>query len=310
MSRITSLPAGTAHHASYFVTVLACVLFAMPASAAVLYSEPRQIDVTQNQTFEVSYFLDTQEDDINAIEGTLIFPTDLLELKEIRDGNSIINFWVERPTVSQTPITFAGIIPGGYRFPKGLVLSFVFASKGNGTGAIHLEKARTLKNDGLGTEASLTLAFSSVTVSDFPKLPTPAAIPIIDTDVPESFRPELARESSIFDGKWFLSFATQDKGTGISHYEVQETYAWGNGSWVKASSPYVLVGQNPSLPIRVKAIDRAGNERLETVVAIPHVRTAFENVFMLGIIIFGAVLFLIWNRHALRSLPKKKYKND
>lgn len=293
-------------HVTRFITIIACALFAMPVSAAVLFSEPRQVDVAPNQTFEVSYFIDTQEDDINAIEATLVFPTDLLELKEIRDGNSIINFWVDRPAISQSPMTFAGIIPGGYRFPKGLVLSFVFVSKGNGTGAIHLEQARTLKNDGLGTEAPLTLAFSSVTVSETPKTPTPVATPITDTDIPESFRPELSRDASIFDGKWFLSFATQDKGTGIDYYEVQESHAWGYGSWVKTPSPYVLIGQNPSLPIRVKAVDRAGNERIETVVAVPHVRTVFENMLMLGIIMLVAVLLLIRNWHTLRSLSKKK----
>jgi hypothetical protein len=280
-------------HATRSIGIIACALFAMPASAASLYSEPRQIEVAPNQTFEVSLFLDTQDDDINAVEGTVEFPADLLELKEIRDGNSIINFWVERPTVSQTSVAFSGIIPGGYRFPKGLVLSLVFAAKGNGSGIIHVEKARTLRNDGQGTEAPLSVAFSSFTVSEAPEFPAPAVAPILDTDIPESFRPELSRDPSIFDGKWFLSFATQDKGTGIERYEVQESYAWGRGSWVKASSPHVLIGQNPALPIRVKAIDRAGNERIESAIAVPHVRTAFENDLMIGIIILVILMLLV-----------------
>lgn len=283
-------------HATRFISTIACALFAMPVSAAVLYSEPRQIEVAPNQEFEVALFLDTEGDDINAIEGTLEFSSDILELKEIRDGNTIINFWVERPELGKTPVSFSGIIPGGYRFPKGLVLSFVFVAKGNGTGVIHVEKARTLRNDGQGTEAPLTIAFSSVIVSEKPEIPAPPVAAILDTDAPESFRPEISREASIFDGKWFLSFATQDKGTGIDRFEVQETHAWGNGSWIKASSPYALLGQNPSLPIRVKAIDRVGNERIETVIAIPHARSLFENALLIGILMLVILLLLVRQR--------------
>jgi hypothetical protein len=283
-------------HATRLIALLVCALFAMPTSAALLFSEPRQIEVAPQQEFEVSFFLDTQEDDVNAIEGVLEFPADILELKEIRDGNSIITFWVERPALSQTSVAFSGIIPGGYRFPKGLVLSFVFAAKGNGTGIIHVEKARILKNDGKGTDAPLTLGFSSVTVSEKPEFPAPPVVAISDTDAPESFRPEISRDPTIFDGKWFLSFATQDKGTGIDRYEVQESYAWGRGSWVEASSPYVLVGQNPSLSIRVKAVDRAGNERVETVAVISHVRTLFESAVLIGILLLVLVRLLLKQR--------------
>ncbi|MCC6563659.1 hypothetical protein IT087_02095 [Candidatus Uhrbacteria bacterium] len=288
-------------YATRLIAFAACIFFAMPVSAALLFSEPTQIAVTPNQEFEVAFYLDTQEDDLNAMEGVLAYPTDLLELKEIRDGSSIINFWVDRPTLDQSPVTFSGIIPGGYRFPKGLVLSFVFKAKKDGAGVVHIEKARALRNDGLGTEAPLTLAFSSVMVSAAPKVPAPAVTPMLDTEAPESFRPELARDPSIFDGKWFLSFATQDKATGIDRYEVQESYAWGNGSWIKASSPYVLVGQNPSFPIKIKAIDRAGNERIESVPVVPHVRTSYENAVLIGIIILVALILLakqrsVWKR--------------
>ncbi len=263
------------------------------ASAALLFSEPRQIEVTPNQTFEVGVFLDTQNDDINAIEGILVFSSDLLELKEIRDGNSIINFWVERPVLSQTPVTFAGIIPGGYRFPKGLILSLVFQAKGNGTGTIRLENAHTLRNDGQGTETPLTLAFSSVVISDNPQFPPPAVSPIVDTIPPESFRPELSRDPSIFNNQWFLSFATQDKGSGIDHYEVRETYAWGQGSWERAESPYVMRGQNPSLAVDIKAVDRAGNSRMETTAPIKHVPSIVETIIFYGLIMLMILLVLV-----------------
>lgn len=281
------------------------MMIAFPASAALLFSEPRQIEVAPSQIFEVGLYLDTEQDNINAIEGTLLFPTDLLELKEIRDGNSIINFWVERPLVGQASTTFSGIIPGGYRFPKGLVLSFVFQAKGNGAGTIRIEKARTLRNDGQGTETPLTLAISSFAISENPQFPLPVVTPIVDKEAPEQFLPVISRDSSVFNNKWFLSFATQDKGSGIDHYEVQESYAWGWGSWETASSPYVLIGQNPSFSINVKAVDKAGNMRIIAVAPIPHTRTFIEMFILYGIIILGVLLLVVKERVRIVQLLNK-----
>ena len=294
---------------SYFVRcvplILVCALFALPASAALIFSEPSQIQVAPQQLFEVGLFLDTQNDDINALEGTLIYPTDLLELKEVRDGNSIINFWVEHPSLNQGPVGFSGIIPGGYRFPKGTIFTLVFQAKGEGNGTIRIDTARTLRNDGQGTEAPLTLAFSSVTVSEHPQFPLPRVSEIIDTAAPESFLPEVSRDSAVFSDQWFLSFATQDKQSGIDRYEVRETYAWGKGSWEMAKSPYVLHGQNPSLPIEVKAVDKAGNVRIEKASMIAHVPTPIETAVFYGICILAALLFLFSRRMVIEEIVKR-----
>jgi len=91
-----------------------------------------------------------------------------------------------------------------------------------------------------------------------------ASIPtLIDTEVPEAFTPVVASDQSIFNGKYFLVFAAQDKGSGIDHYEVRETRAYGKKrSWEIAESPYLLRDQTLSSYIYVKAVDRVGNERV------------------------------------------------
>lgn len=289
-------------HATRFIALLAGLLMAMPASAALLFSEPRQIEITPDQTFEVGVFLDTQNDDINAIEGEIEFPQDLLELREIRDGNSIINFWVDRPVLGPSPMRFSGIIPGGYRFPKGLVLSLVFQSKKNGSGTIRIENAHTLRNDGQGTETPLTLAISSFIISEQPQFPPPAVMPIVDNTPPETFQPELSSDFAIFSGKLFLSFATQDKGTGIDHYEVREMFAWGMGSWVRAESPYVLIGQNASFPVEVKAVDRTGNSRISRTVQLKRSPSANELIALGVLLAMALMLVLIRKRRKFISL--------
>jgi len=137
-----------------------CFLFSYNSAKAAkldLISEIQEIGV--NQQFQVDLVLDTENEEINAVEGKVIFPEDLLELKEIRDGNSIVNFWIERPKIkSDNQITFSGIIPGGYIGKKGLIFSAIFQSKNEGKGTIEIREAKTLLNDGKGTQASLSIS--------------------------------------------------------------------------------------------------------------------------------------------------------
>jgi len=59
------------------------------------------------------------------------------------------------------------------------------------------------------------------------------------------------------DGKYFLVFSTQDKGSGVDHYEVREGRF---GGFSEVSSPYILKYQSLDKKIFVKAIDKFGNE--------------------------------------------------
>jgi len=81
---------------------------------------------------------------------------------------------------------------------------------------------------------------------------------MVDTTPPEEFPLEISQEPSIFEGKYFLSFATTDKTSGIDHYEVRE----GKGDWKIAEIPYLLKDQSLKSKISAKAVDKAGNERI------------------------------------------------
>lgn len=280
----------------------------LPVSASEIFIEPRELSILPQRTFEVSIFLDTQQEDINALEGKLIFPTDLLELKEIRDGNSLVTFWIDRPQSTQAPVPFAGMIPGGYRFPKGLLLSLVFESKQEGQGVVAIEQARVLKNDGLGTPAPLTLSPFRVTISS-QAAESPAMQKSTDTDPPEPFTPVLSREEHSFDGQWFVSFATQDKGSGVDHFEIQTASWWGRWKWKRADSPYVLGDGSPRGSIFVKAVDKAGNERIERVAFESAKSTPYTIFLALGILLLGVIVILIRMRRALfRSILKRGSK--
>ncbi len=89
---------------------------------------------------------------------------------------------------------------------------------------------------------------------------------MIDTQPPEEFKPKIGQDPSLFEEKYFLSFATKDSGSGIDHYEILEARDGGEEVWKIEESPYLLENQTLQSIIRVKAIDKAGNERIAEIV--------------------------------------------
>lgn len=251
------------HHLIAFITLCFVFLPVVPALAANLFFEGNAKTLVNGQEFSVGVYVNTATDSLNAAEGIITFPINLLKVKEIRDGNSIINFWIDRPSVKQSgTIDFSGIIPGGYQSPRGLLFSIIFQASAIGSGSIAADKVVLLKNDGQGTPASATVSPLSLSVekSNSENIPIPIVEKIVDRDPPEEFKPDIFQSPDVFDGKWFLVFVAQDKGSGIDHYEVSEG---GKESFVIAESPYILESQNLEKEIYVKAVDKNGNERVE-----------------------------------------------
>lgn len=242
------------------IIIIVCFLslFAVPVFAAEIFFDAKTREISVGERFEVGIFLNTEGEYINAVEGKVIFSEDLLEFKEIRDGNSIINFWIERPRVSGGEVLFSGITPGGYSGEKGLIFSLVFQSTQGGRGLVEFRDIKGLLNDGEGTEIEMTISNLQFITSEQTSLSQAVESGKEDTDRPEAFEPVIASDPAIFDGKYFLIFATQDKGSGIGRYEVRE----GKGPFVIAESPYLLQNQNLDDKITVKAVDRSGNERI------------------------------------------------
>jgi len=255
------------------------------------------------QQFQVDLVLDTENEEINAVEGKVIFPEGLLELKEIRDGNSIINFWIEKPKNQNGTIIFSGITPGGFNSEKGLILSVIFEAKKEGVAKFEINDARVLRNDGTGSAATLTIAPFEIAISSEAPAETAAVAIVQDTELPESFVPEISKDESIANGKWFVVFATQDKASGIDHYEVKESrqrILSVFGRWVSAESPYVLTDQELRSYVLIKAVDKVGNEKVMEIV--PKNPLAwyenYENWVMIiaGVFILALTAKKIWRK--------------
>ncbi len=281
--------------------------FTLQAQAAEMFFETKNSQIRVGDRFEIGFFLNTEDEDINAIEGKVVFPETLLELKEIRDGNSIINFWIERPKAKNGEIIFSGITPGGYNDGQGLILSIAFLAKKEGDGAIEFSGVKALRNDGQGTEADVKISNFQFLISKqipIPEIPIPE---IKDIEPPEEFTPQIAADPAIFDGKWFLVFATQDKGSGIDHYEIKESrqkFFAVFEKWLPAESPYVLMDQELRGFVWIKAVDKIGNERIAVVEPrYPlkwHDDWRIWSIIILGLFVLAVIGKILWKKRKVR----------
>lgn len=232
------------------------------AHAAELQLEANKKTVAPTDEFLVTVTLSTGES-VNAVEGSISFPVDFLEVKTIRDGNSSITLWIERPRVDERgTIVFAGISPGGINNIESSLFSIVFKAKRTGEAHIAMQDVTVLHNDGLGTELPVTHSGAHIAIAGASSGREKEILS--DVTPPESFTPFLARDESVGEGKWFVAFATQDKTSGIHHFEVKE-YRLGFlkdiTSWRRAESPYILSDQELKSTIIIRALDNAGNKR-------------------------------------------------
>ena len=289
--------------ASVLVAFLAFAFVVPHAEAATLYMQSSTNELKRGDTMVVSVRLDPGEDEcINAIDGVITY-TENIQPVDISRGNSIFSLWVEEPVINREnrTITFAGGIPNGYcariagdpRLTNNIVdllfqspgLQIGSSESGNDVSIDFAPETNVYLNDGFGTVAPLQTFGADVVLTreaggsiENPWQET------VNADVlpPEQFSITLERTPNAFSNKYFITFNTTDKQSGIDHYEVMEEplesldlFAWGaaDAPWVIAKSPYVLDDQSLNSTIRVRAIDKSGNEYIATYVPEESVRT-------------------------------------
>lgn len=174
-----------------------------------------------------------------------------------------------------------------------------------------LEDSQVFLNDGLGTEAKLTLKGAEFEIvegvsslaDDWEKEVLEDKIP------PEPFEILVSKDPKIFEGKYFIIFQTVDKQTGLDYYEVKE----GKKEWQLAQSPYLLENQELSYIIKVRAVDKAGNER--TVEYAPSYRPLTKSPLFWAMIVlagFGlGIGYLVYRKLKRKTRPPAgKVKNQ
>jgi hypothetical protein len=121
---------------------------------------------------------------VNAVSGTVSFPSNQLEVVSVSKSHSLISLWVVEPSFSNSAgtINFEGIsLNPGYTGQGGAILTVTFRVKAVGTAVLSYSTASVLANDGLGTEILQSRGSATYQLTEpAPVVDTPSA-PVVET---------------------------------------------------------------------------------------------------------------------------------
>jgi hypothetical protein len=324
------------------VFFFSCTFFILPQTifAASLYIDPAMSAVHRGDSITMAVRLDTNEEQaecINVVDGTLHY-TENIQAVDISTGESIFRLWIEPPTINTTDrtITFAGGIPNGYcgrvaGDPKltNVLFEVIFQAPGftvggGGTAATveFATESMALLNDGFGTRAALMTYPATIDLDPQPGTEMKNSWRdevSSDSIPPDPFDIQLQLKDATSNNKHYIIFSTNDKQTGIDHYEVMEepvgqfgSFQWGRADapWVTIFEPqnfrYELEDQSLNSVIRVKAVDKAGNEYIATLLPDESLRTISDNQMVLFVGALSVVVLVIVVGFVLRFLIRRR----
>jgi len=310
-------------------------LLISPVSAATLYIDPASATLGRGDSLIAKVRIDTDEileECINAASGVIEFSGPITPV-DVSVGESIFPMWVEAPTLdlNKNIVTFAGGIPNGYcgRIEGDPVLTntlFEVVVRADvevgemATATISFSDNSTVYlNDGFGTLADSTQLSSEISVlaGASPVVADPWIDRIVaDTNDPQPFSIILARDEAAFAGDYYITFNTTDKETGIDHYEIMEepisqagSFLWGrvDAPWLESRSPYRLEDQSLNSIIRVKAVDKAGNEYIANLIPDPELRGVSSATFLMyAVYVLLALVVVVVIAVLLKTIRAKK----
>ena len=142
---------------SLIIVLVFSIFMNNKVEASTLYLKPSNTSPGINEQFYVDVMLTTEGKIVNGIESKITFGGEELTFIRAEEGQSLINLWVEKPTLKGNSITFSGIMPNGFegvidpfnlntKLP-GLMIRIIFEAKKEGNTKISVNSYATL-NDG------------------------------------------------------------------------------------------------------------------------------------------------------------------
>ena len=291
-------------------------LFLWPFSvkaATTVYFDLETPVIYEGDTFLVNLKISTPDKPINVVDGTILYDNNKLEVKEVSTGNSLFALWPKPPAFSNDKgtLSFVGGVQDGFQGKEGEVLKIIFLAKNEGEAQIDfLDGFSVFLHDGKGTQINPWLRPLLLSILTRPP-ETPAKdewqdLLEKDKTPPEFIEAIVSQDSHIFGNQYFVSFFATDKESGIDHYEVQE----GTSPYIIGDSPYLLKDQKLRSTIRVKAIDKAGNEKIEELMPpIPPV-PFYKNVLVGIVVVLIVVLLILYILWRIFRRGSKFQKNE
>lgn len=249
------------HHSLKSIFILLFLVFVpLQSNAQTVFIASPETPLRVGSTSLVKVMINTGETEINSIEGDMTFSTSR-DIVSLPTGGSVFNLWPQKPSLEKGHVVFVGGTPGGIFGTSLHVFSIAVKPSSTKSIEINFKDVIAYLHDGKGTKLVLAGKTIKVPVLEREKSENELAS-LINNDLtpPDHFAIELGRDSSLYDGKYFITFYSRDAESGISRYEVIE----GSYPVIRSGSTYVLQNQNLDETIEVHAIDAAGNIRVET----------------------------------------------
>lgn len=140
------------------LALVGCAIFEggiQKADAAVLKLNPNSGKIIAGDTFGISLYLDTEGQEVNAVQAVLNFTPGKLQVVSPDSGNSILGIWPSpiKYDNQKGTVEFTGGIPNGLKTNSGLIYALTFKAETAGTAVVGFSGAsQVFLNDGKGTK--------------------------------------------------------------------------------------------------------------------------------------------------------------
>lgn len=139
---------------------------------------------------------------LNAVAGTVTFPSSLFAIDSVSKTGSILNFWVSEPTFVRGAgtVQFEGVSLAGFSGGVGTVVTVTLRALKVGSGSVTFQSGQILANDGQGTDITGGLNGATFLIQAAKERPTtPKQVPKVEAVAPvverEVETPEVVRKA-------------------------------------------------------------------------------------------------------------------
>ncbi len=228
-------------------------------SAQEIYFEAKN-EIQLEEVFEVSVFLDTNKEFINAVDLEIYFNNELLEFQGYVEDKTLIKNWITSPYSKENKIYLSGIFPGGInglydaknqKINSLQLVTLLFKAKKEGNASFVFIQNTILKNDGLGTvldvfKKDINLNINNIVNNNF-----------FDNNPPKKFEINLIKTDENIE---FVSLNAIDDESGIKEFRIKK---WNR--WVVAENPYQIKSNLFSKNLKFRAYDFSSNYKEEII---------------------------------------------
>ncbi len=212
----------------FALTIFIGLSLAPKVEAASLSLSPSSSSYFQNKQFVVTVYVNSDQQSLNAVAGTISFPQDKLEVVSVSKSGTIFNFWVQEPSFSNASgkVSFEGVVLNpGFKGSGGKLISISFKAKAPGDAKLSFSSASILANDGKGTNILTGTGAASFSIkkiveteendSNIVKEAENLLLPVKATTEKDNFLAPAIRSSSHPDNSAWYSTATA-----VFHWDI------------------------------------------------------------------------------------------